>query len=51
MLFLENLKQVLSKGKIKSSKCIEREMSLKTIAEIPLGEKKNLIDTILLMSI
>lgn len=42
MLFLENLKQILFSGKIKSSGHIETEISLKTIAEIPLRENKNL---------
>ncbi len=46
MLFLENIKQVLFNKKIKSSKHIETEISLKTIAEIPVRDNKNLIELI-----
>lgn len=41
MLFLENLEKILFNKKIKSSLDIENEISLKTIAEVPLKENKN----------
>lgn len=50
MLFLEKLKQVLFNKKIKSSKLIETEMALKTIAEIPFRKKENSIELINLES-
>lgn len=46
MLFLEKLKQILFNEKIKSSKHIETEMSLKTITEIPLRKNENSIELI-----
>lgn len=41
MLFLEKIKQVIFNKKIKSSKQIETEISLKTIVEIPLRRIEN----------
>lgn len=46
MLFLEKLKQILFNEKIKSSKQIETEISLKTITEIPLRKNENSIELI-----
>ena len=46
MLFLEKVKQVLFNEKIKSSKQIETEISLKTITEIPLRKNENSIELI-----
>lgn len=43
MLFLEKIKQILFNERIKSTKHIETETSLKTITEIPLRENKNSI--------
>ena len=43
MLFFEKIKQMVFNEKIKSSKHIETELSLKTITEIPLKENKNTV--------
>ena len=42
MLFLEKLEKIIFNEKIKSSSDIESDISLKTIAEIPLKENKNI---------
>ena len=43
MLFLEKIKQKVLSKKINSSSDIQTELSLKTIAEIPLIENKNVV--------
>ncbi|MBR3613661.1 MAG: CpsD/CapB family tyrosine-protein kinase [Clostridia bacterium] len=46
MLFFKRIKQIVFNEKIKSNEQIKTELSLKTIAEIPLKDDKNVVELI-----